>query len=210
MNEEFKQIVEKVCALYTRYGIKSITMDDVASNLGISKKTLYKYVTDKDDLVGKVIDIQIEGIHSDLDCKDCKDLNAIEELLIVSKLVNQKLKHINPGTLYDLKKYYAHHYERFANARREKMNTNIINNIKKGKKEGLYREELNESIIAKLQLARIESIVDNAYFSIEEFTSAQFFQEIFVYHIRGMANQKGIDFLETKLKDFNIDDLNTI
>lgn len=210
MNEEFKLILEKVHELYMRYGIKSITMDDVASHLSISKKTLYKYVSDKDELVGKVIDLQISQLHNDLDCKCNLNINAIEELLIVSKMVNHKIKQLNPGTFYDLKKYYPVHNERFVKARRDKMLSNIINNIRKGKAEGLYREEFDENIIAKLQLSRIENIIDNDFFSLEEFTSDKFFQEIFIYHIRGIANEKGIAFLENKLKNFDIEDLNNL
>lgn len=210
MNEELKKILEKVSELYIKYGIKSITMDDVASHLSISKKTLYKYVSDKDDLVGKVIDIQIEVLRSEMECKCNTGLNAIEELLIVSKMINYKMKNMNPGTVYDLKKYYPEHYTRLLNARREKMHSNIINNIRKGKEEGLYRNDLDENIIAKLQISRIENIIDSDFFSVEEFTSDKFFQEIFVYHIRGIANEKGIDFLENKLASFDIEDLNNI
>jgi len=210
MNEEFKFILEKVNDLYLRYGIKSITMDDVASNLGISKKTLYKYVSDKNDLVGKVVDLQIKVIYSDMDCKCNSNLNAIEELLLVSKIVNQRMKQVNRSTIFDLKKYYPAHYKRFVRARREKMNSKVIDNINKGKKEGLYRNDLDENVIAKLHLSRIENIIDNDFYSIDEFTSSRFFQEVFVYHIRGIANQKGVEFLESKLLNFNIDDINTI
>lgn len=210
MNEESKQIIEKVYELYRRYGIKSITMDDVASNLGISKKTLYKYVTDKDDLVGKVIDFEIENIKQDMNCKHDSKLNAIEELMQVSKLINHKLKQVSLSTEYDLKKYYPNHYQRLITARRERMYNNIVANIKKGKNEGLFRAELSEDVIGKLHVSRIENMIDNESSNLNEFTSSKFFYELFTYHIRGIANQKGIEFLESKLKDFNIDDLNDI
>jgi TetR/AcrR family transcriptional regulator, cholesterol catabolism regulator len=207
MDEELKQILAKVRELYMRYGIKSITMDDVAAHLGMSKKTLYKHVSDKDDLVGKIVDQEIEIQQSDTTCIFSKDLNAIEELLMVSKMVNHKLKQVNPATEFDLKKYYPNHFERLVKARRERMHQNVVANIIKGKREGFYREDLNEDIIGKMQVSRIESMLANEVFTIDEFTSPKFFQEIFIYHIRGIANQKGIDFLENKLKDFNIDDL---
>lgn len=210
MNNELKKLTVKISELYMRYGIKSITMDDVASHLSISKKTLYRYVNDKDDLVGKVIDLQIEILRTEMDCKCNARLNAIEELLIVSKTINYKLKNMNPGTIYDLKKYYPEHYTRFQAARRDKMRNNIVNNIRKGKEEGLYRDDLDENIISKLQISRIENIIDNELFSVEEYTSNKFFQEVFVYHIRGIANQKGINFLEDKLMNFDIEDLNNI
>jgi TetR/AcrR family transcriptional regulator, cholesterol catabolism regulator len=208
MSEELKQLLLKVRELYMRYGIKSITMDDVASQLGISKKTLYKLVRDKDDLVGKIVDQEIEIQKNDSSCIFDKELNAIEELLMVSKMVNQKLKQVNPATEFDLRKYYPEHYQKLVNARREKMYENVVANLVKGKKEGFYRDDLIDDIIGKLQVSRIESMLDNEVFSIDEFTSPKFFQEIFVYHIRGISNKKGIDFLEKKLKDFNIDDIN--
>jgi AcrR family transcriptional regulator len=208
MNEELKSILIKVRELYMRYGIKSITMDDVASNLGISKKTLYKYVCDKDDLVSRVVELEIELQQSDMNCDKREDLNAIEQLLMVSKIVNHKLKQMNPSTEYDLKKYYPAHYHKLVSARRERMYKNVVANIIKGKEEGLYRIDLNEDIIAKLQVSRIENMIDNDVFSISEFTSNKFFQEAFIYHIRGISNENGIAFLENKLKDFDIEDIN--
>lgn len=207
MNEELKSILLKVRELYMRYGIKSITMDDVASNLGISKKTLYKYVTDKEDLVAKTIDLELEMQKDNMNCKHGENLNAIEQLLFVSKMINHKLKQMNPSTEYDLRKYYPAHYHKLITARRNQMYSNVVANIVKGKEEGLYRLDLNDDIIAKLQVSRVENMMDNDVFSITEFTSNKFFQEIFIYHIRGIANEKGIAFLESKLKDFNIDDL---
>ncbi len=89
MNEELKNILLKVRELYMKYGIKSITMDDVASELGISKKTLYQYVTDKDDLVGKFIDNEIELRQEEI-CKCFKTgFNAIEELFEISIFMNK-------------------------------------------------------------------------------------------------------------------------
>jgi AcrR family transcriptional regulator len=210
MDAHFTEILHKVRDLYLRYGIKSITMDDVSSHLGISKKTLYQYVKDKNELVAKVIDCQIDTIQDDSACAQNKGLNAIEDLLVVSKMLNQMLKQINPAMEYDLKKYYPEHYQRFMTMRREHMYTQIIRNIQKGKEEKWYRAELNETIIAKFQLSRIEFIMQSDLFTVEEFTSPKFFQEIFEYHIRGIANKQGIDFLENKLKDFDINDMNDL
>ncbi len=210
MNEELKSILLKVRELYMRYGIKSITMDDVASNLGISKKTLYKYVCDKEDLVAKTIDLEVEMQKDNMNCKQGENFNAIEQLLFVSKVINHKLKQMNPSTEYDLRKYYPTQYHKLVTTRREQMYSNVVANIVKGKAEGLFRQDLNEDIIAKLQVSRVEDMMDNEVFSITEFTSNKFFQEIFIYHIRGIANENGIAFLENKLKDFDIDDLDKI
>ncbi|QKG79300.1 TetR/AcrR family transcriptional regulator [Tenuifilum thalassicum] len=207
MNQEFDHIVAKVREMYAKYGIKSVTMDDVSRNLGISKKTLYRYVTDKNELVDKVIDYEIEQLNKGMNCVEKDRFNAIEELLIVSKILNHKMKAINLSTIYDLRKYYPLLYERLTKARREKMISSVISNIEKGQKEGFYRTDLNPSIIARLQISRIESFIDNDIFTLDEMSSENFFKEVFIYHIRGIANQKGIEFLEHKMRDFDINEL---
>lgn len=201
MNEELKNILLKVRELYTKYGIKSITMDDVAGELGISKKTLYQYITDKDDLVGKFIDNEI-AMRQDEICKCFREnFNAIEELFEISIYMNKVMKDQNPATEHDLKKYYPHHYYRTVKIRRERIFNYILMNLKKGIEEGLYRTELNGEIIAKLYLSRLENIHLNDLFTVEEFTSAKLFLELLVYHVRGIATEKGIIVLENKIKE---------
>jgi DNA-binding XRE family transcriptional regulator len=201
MNDELKNILLKVRELYMKYGIKSITMDDVARELGISKKTLYQYVTDKDDLVGKFIDNEILMRQSEI-CK-CFGIgyNAIEELFEISIFMNKMMKDQNPATEHDLKKYYPLHYLKTVKARREGIYEYILLNLKKGIKEGLYREEMDKEIIAKLYLSRIEDSHINELFTKEEFTSMKLFVEILTYHVRGIATEKGRIVLENKIKE---------
>ncbi|RPH27326.1 MAG: TetR/AcrR family transcriptional regulator [Bacteroidales bacterium] len=200
MNEDLKNILKRVRELYNKYGIKSITMDDVAHELGISKKTLYQFVSDKDDLVGKFIDNEIEIRQVEI-CKCFKiGLNAIEELFEISLFMNKLIREQNPATEYDLKKYYPHHFQKIVKIRRERMYSYILLNLQKGKEEGLYREDMNEDVIAKLHLSRSESIHFEELFTIEEFTSVKLFIELLSYHVRGIATEKGINVLENKIK----------
>src|SRR5665811_2127221 len=112
MNDELKNILLKVRELYMKYGIKSITMDDVARELGISKKTLYQYVTDKDDLVRKFVDYEIDQKQDEvIRCFNIR-FNAIEELFEISFFMNKMMRNQNPATEYDLKKYYPNHYQK--------------------------------------------------------------------------------------------------
>ncbi|HUX94771.1 MAG TPA: TetR/AcrR family transcriptional regulator [Bacteroidales bacterium] len=207
MNEELKNILQKVRELYMKYGIKSITMDEVAMEMGISKKTLYQHVNDKDDLVGKYIDYEISVRQEEI-CK-CfrKGCNAVEELFEISSFMNKLIRDRNPATEHDLKKYYPHHYQKIVKARREGVYKYILQNLNKGKEEGLYRGELKGEIIAKLYLSRSESIHLNDIFTIEEFTSYELFVELLTYHIRGIATPKGIVVFEKKLNQLGIKNL---
>jgi DNA-binding XRE family transcriptional regulator len=199
MNEELKNILVKTRELYMKYGIKSITMDDVARELGISKKTLYQYVTDKDDLVGKFIDNEISLRQEEI-CKCFRiGYNAIEELFEISIFMNKLMRNQNTATEYDLKKYYPAHYQKTNIARREGIFNYIMVNLNKGIKEGLYRNDLNRDVIAKLYLWRSENTHFDELFTVEEFTSIKLFVELINYHVRGIATEKGILILEKKI-----------
>lgn len=164
MNPELKNILERVSELYNKYGMKSVTMDDVARELGISKKTLYQHVENKNVLVSKVLDYL-------LDQKNCvfnellsKDLNAIEELLEVGVYIIKTIKDYNTSTQYDLKKYYPELYTKFNEVRKNRMHQSILINIEKGKGQRLYRKELDNEIIAKIQTSRFIHMSSDEFF----------------------------------------------
>lgn len=208
MNEDFKNILSKVRELYTKYGIKGITMDDVAKELGISKKTLYQHVCDKEDLVGKFIDFEIERRQKQI-CECFKaGFNAIDELFEISFFMNKLMREQNPATEHDLKKYYPAQYEKILKVKREGMVNYILINLKKGKNEGLYRNDMDDEVIARLYLSRSESIGASSLYTVEELTSIKIFTELLSHHIRGIATAKGIKELEKNIKKVLPDKLN--
>jgi AcrR family transcriptional regulator len=204
MNEDLKIILTKVRELYTKFGIKSITMDDVATELGISKKTLYQHVSDKEDLVGKYVDNEINLRQAEI-CECFKvGFNAIEELFEISLFMNKMMREQNPATDHDLKKYYPQLHQKIIKVKREGIMNYIMLNLKKGKEEGLYRHDFDDEVIAKLYLARAENLPFNDLYSVEEYTSVKIFVELISYHIRGIATQLGIEVLEKKIEKINI------
>ena len=197
MNLPLKDLLEKVSNLYNRYGIRSITMDDVARELGISKKTLYKFVSDKSDLVEKVM--LFELLNKRVNPGDFENRNAIEDLFWVNKMINQTIKDTNPSKEFDLQKYYPAIYKKIHDTKTNKIMESMLANLKKGKKEKLYRKDLDEDIIARMYLLRIHRIPHNEIITASEFTSSKFIYEMFVYHIRGIASSKGIAFLNKNI-----------
>lgn len=202
--ERNSEILIKVAALFRKYGIKSITMDDISREAGISKKTLYQFVMDKSELVKKVIEFELNRT------KDCfgivcsQGVNAIGELFEVNRFVIEMMKRYSPSFEYDLKKYYPDIYQNVVIARRERMHESVRQNLIRGKKEGIYRKELQEEIITKIQISRLENLYESdPVLSIDDFTTEKIFKEIFIYHIRGIANEKGIEFLEKNIHKFD-------
>ena len=181
-------------------------MDDVAREMGISKKTLYKEVKNKTELVGRVIDFEIEKRTRESKELDNSALNAIEELFEVNRQINYLLEKHNPSMHYDLRKYYPAIFKRLQESKRDGMFKSILNNLEKGKKEGLYRKEIDNEIIARVQVARAENVTESSSVSIRDYISRKFFSELFIYHIRGIANNKGIKFLEDNIDQLKIKD----
>ena len=195
-------ILEQVSKLYGRYGIKSVTMDDVARHLCISKKTLYEHFKDKEDLVRSILFLE-HGIQNKMHNEIlARDLNAVEELLEVYNLIHTRFRDYNPSMEYDVRKYYPDLHINIREVRRKNMFESFLNNMNKGKKEGLYRKELNTRIIAKLHVFRVENLYENDLFSIEELISFHVFHELFVYHLHGILSAKGLTFFKKNFKKF--------
>lgn len=195
------QILHAAGQLYAKYGIKSVTMDDISRHLGISKKTLYQYVTDKTDLVEKVIMRESMERKKDFDAIYNGKLNAIEELLEVNRFVNKLFKDYNPSKEYDLQKYYPEIYQKIRELRRVNMYQASRNNILKGQKQGIYRKDLDADMISKLHVFRVENLIEFDLFRVEEITSDHFCNELMKYHIYGIANEKGIKYYNEQLNN---------
>ncbi len=197
MDMKFEHLLKKVNDLYTRYGIRSVTMDDISRELGISKKTLYQHVKDKEDLVDKVMMYEFSSKRNFAEEKGSR--NAIEDLFFLNNMINKIIKETNPSKMYDLRKYYPVVFEKIAKLKREKTMNVMIQNFRKGKSENLYRKDFDEEVLAKMYVLRMDRVSHDDVVSISEFTSAKFIYEIFIYHIRGIASKKGIEFLENNL-----------
>lgn len=200
-----RDILERILSMFTRYGIRSITMDDIARELGISKKTLYHYFEDKNDLIKRVIDFDIMQSRKFLEEVHRSGLDAIEEIFLVNDRIHQIRSRYNPTFYYDLKRYYPDTYLSWLNEKRQNMFNLIIGNLQKGKREGSYRKEINEHTIGKLYMARMEMLESNGIIDEPQALSAEFLQEIFTYHLHGICNEEGLKTLaELKERSDNI------
>jgi len=199
MEEKELYIIEKSRELFMKYGIKSVSMDDISQQLGISKKTLYQHFKDKADLVYKVVTyfncehdkIMLEILQS--------ELNAIEILLLVSKHTLEMLKSLHPPLLFDLRKYYPEITKDIIISKKSDVFNKIKSNLLKGIEEGLYRSDLNPDIIASLYIKRLDDVFFEKDFYAIDYPQHEVFKQLFIYHLRGIVSSKGLKYLETKM-----------
>lgn len=204
MKNELENILEKAHFLYLKYGIKSVSMDDVARELAMSKKTLYQYVKDKKDLVRQVIGFESKVQLCKFENSLSDNKNAIEELIMVNTFVKGMLKEKSFSFEFDLEKYYPDLFKELSDLKQKKMFNNIFQNIEKGKKEGIYRNDFKSEIIAGLYMTRISSSHFFEFLFNQKTKHDEIHREIVIYHIRGIANSKGIEILEEKIKNTEI------
>ncbi len=189
--------------IFMRYGIKSVTMDDIARELKMSKKTLYNYVTDKSDLVTKVMKQECQEDETCV-CNIVKhSKNAIDETLEIVKHMTGKVASIHPSIHYDLEKYYPEAWQIFQEHKRRHVMGTIMKNLSRGMKEGFYRKDLNPDIIARVFVARLDIIFDGDLFPPAQFNFGDVYVEYMRYHLRGILSEKGMKYisqLEKKIK----------
>ena len=199
MENKSNELYIQVMGLFLQFGIKSLTMDDVARKLGISKKTLYKHVTDKNDLVTKVME---EGCNIEVDFIEKVSkakLNAIDENFEISKFVKEKVTHMHPSIFYDMQKYHPKAWGVMESHRSNFIATWVEKNLKKGIKEGLFRKDLNVDVAKDLYLGHVENMMTERFPSMKQYSFTEVYLELFRYHIRGIASEKGIKYLIEKV-----------
>jgi AcrR family transcriptional regulator len=191
-----KQILSKAEEVFLCYGIKSVTMDDFAGKMSMSKKTLYQLVTDKNDLVKKTMKQHIENEKKAVEEIRKNNENAIDEIFAIGRHVLVHLNKMNPSAMYDLQKYHPEGWKMFVDYKNTFIYSCILQNIEKGIRQGIYRDDFNPDIIAKFYAARTELVVSQDIFPFPKYTVMDVYSEYLRYHIRAIATEKGLKYLE--------------
>jgi AcrR family transcriptional regulator len=204
MDEKKLCLLEKIAVLYNKYGIRSVTMDDIATELGISKKTIYEVFEDKNDMVKELILHQMRLMDKEFLETSNQKLNAIETLLSISDIITRYVTEISPSFNFDLMKYHPDAWKLMVEFKRERVFNHVKENLIIGIKEGLYRSDLNPDVIARLYVSRFRGGMDPDMFPNVQHTFATFFKEMLTYHIRGIASAKGLVVFEKIFKEHKL------
>lgn len=197
-----ERIIQGGEELFFKYGIKSITMDTIASHLGISKKTIYEHVGDKNNLVELVSEAHFYKEQNILEEIEKNSINAIDEIFNVSIHMKQNFSKINPSLFFDIKRYHAKVWNMFDEKKHECIGGTLIRNLERGIREGFYRKEINPIILAKLRMKQVEWGFDGDEFPITEFSFVDVQMQLFEHFLYGIATEKGITlFIEYKKQD---------
>jgi AcrR family transcriptional regulator len=191
-----EKIISKASDLFLKLGFKSVTMDDIACEMCISKKTIYKYFCNKEILIEESTEMVHKTVHEIINTIVAKDHNAIEENFEIRKMFKEMFQATDTSPLYQLKKHYPEIYQKVMSRELDECNMCFKQNIEKGIKQELYREDLDVDIYVKFYYSLIFSIKEN---TSSEKESTRLELQALEYHTRAMATPKGIAELEKQL-----------
>lgn len=185
------QILEEADALYTRYGLKSVSMDDVARKVGISKKTLYQHFAKKEDLIKVVMQCNYEQDLEHFATSLSESTDAIDEFLRNSRYFVREMRQISPTLFYDMQKYYGNIWLEQTQAHMSHFEKSIQDNIERGMEEGLYREDLIPSVITRIYQSTVLALMDTSLFPAHEISLDRIIQQQSLYHLYGIVTPAG-------------------
>ena len=195
MDASLIDILERVRELFFKYGVRSVSMDDISRDIGVSKKKLYQFVRSKRELVSRLLELERRNFEIIFEKYNFDGVNSIDVLLTVSTEISDRFWDVSPSMTFDMKKYYPEIYNQHIENRVEFIFAQIQLNIKKGIRDGMYRDDLSTELIARLYIRRLIDIHNPEYFP-EKFSFQTLFDAMFDNFIRGIATEKGIHYYE--------------
>lgn len=195
-----EKLLRDVTQLFMAYGVKRMTMDEVAGQLHISKKTLYRHVKDKADLVLQCVRLECGYEEGQIRAITEKGLNAVDENIEISRFVLGQIEQVHPAVFSELESYYPEAWHELQESRQGFTGEVIFKNISKGIEEGYFRADTHVEIAVRLWIARINAIFDPRLFPMREFAMSEIYRQMFNQQIRGIATEKGLKYFEERIQ----------
>jgi len=193
------QIIITAAELFISLGFKSVTMDDIANELGISKKTIYSHFSTKSKLVEASTFHFLSQMSCGVENIVSQEKNAIVELFDIKNFAMKNLKDNKSSPQFQLKKYYPKVYNIVQKNHLQIMEGFVLTNLEKGIKNGLYRENISLDFISKIYFVGMLGLKDEYHFPVEKYSQHELLEHFLEYHLRAIVTQKGLKTLDTLL-----------
>jgi AcrR family transcriptional regulator len=195
------RIKEKADELFRRYGVRSVTMDEIAAQLGVSKKTIYQSFKDKNELVDAVMEDMLE--YNKVCCTEGRNkaMNAVQEVYFGMESIQEMLGNMNPSILFDIERGHPQAFKKFKDFKYDFLFHLMKTNVKRGKEEGLYREDVNAEIICKARLELIMLAFNEEIFPKHQYSLVYIQQQLIEYFLYAMVTPKGYKLITKYQKE---------
>jgi AcrR family transcriptional regulator len=189
--------------LFWQHGVRSVTMEDIARQLGISKKTIYQHFDDKEDILCQIMQARAEADVTEMNCIANVMLNPIEEMMWMLQMVSKKQEQINPCLFADVRRYYSRAYKLIRQHVDNYIMRQVANNILRGKEDGIYRADINPLVMARIRVEQIELALSTDFMLPGEINRLVIQRELTHHFVRGMLTAKGFDFYNEYVSEYN-------
>ncbi len=191
-----ERIIKEARGLFFKLGIRSVTMDDIAAQVGMSKKTLYQHFADKDELVDNLVDEEVNLMQNEtLSCINTST-NAVEEIFISMEMANKHFTKMNPMVLFDLHKFHFKSFQKFMEHKNTFLIKVITDNLKRGIEEGNYRADTRVDIMARYRLQMLMLPFDMESFPPMQYNLIDVSNAMIENFLYGLATEKGHQLIE--------------
>jgi AcrR family transcriptional regulator len=191
-----ERILSRSSALFLQNGIKSVSMDDIATDLGISKKTLYKWFANKDELVYAVVDSRLCETQSQCIAVSAPALDAIDEMLRLSRWADEQFTGIHPSIFHDMRKFYPTAWQVFKGHKNTFILQRIEDNLRRGVAEGLFHPDLDVEVLARYNLAHIDLVFDTELFPANRFSPQRVNHVLDEHFLLGIVTPRGLQRMQ--------------
>jgi AcrR family transcriptional regulator len=185
------KILKGAMELFLKYGVRSVSMDDIAHHLSVSKKTIYQYFADKDDVVNLVATNHLETARTEYEGFRTSSKNAIDELVSISRRLKKDMQEMNPSLLFDLRKYHPKAWNVWLEHKNNYIRESVVKNLVQGIEEGYFRPEINPEVLTAVRLELVQLGFDELVFPHDKFNLAVVQIQIFEHFIYGLLTEKG-------------------
>jgi len=201
-----ERILEKAHELFMRYGIRSVSMDDIAAQLGMSKKTLYHDYTDKEELVDAVLSTVLEKNRNECFEDKSSAENAIHEVFQAFEMTQEMFSNMNPAIVFDLEKYHPAVFKKLQNHKKVFLYQVIRENLERGIREGLYRPEMDVDTLTRFRIESMMLAFNSEIFPNNRTHLAMIQEEILEHFLYGLATVKGQRLIQKYKQQKNLID----
>ncbi|TQD40446.1 TetR/AcrR family transcriptional regulator [Haloflavibacter putidus] len=195
-----EKILKTSTDLFLNYGFKNVTMDEIAEELGISKKTIYTHYHNKAKLVQHCSSTLFKEITDHIDNIVAKDQNPIVELQQVHRYTLQRLREEDFSPQFQLEKYYPRIYSALQEKKITYMRSYMVNNLTKGMQQGYYRPDLDVEVVYNFYFMTLEGIRNSKFYTLKSYSIPFLVKHFLNYHLRGIASEKGLEYINNLSK----------
>ena len=201
MDTQKHALISSCLKLFQRHGLKAVTMDQIAQELGVSKKTVYRHVPNKKELVQACCSLSVQETKEKLGELVAESDNAIDELLRIDRMMREKLEAQRKNMEGQLNAQFPEAHQKLSEERTEMILSFQRSNLRRGVDEGLYRPEVDRDVVAKVYLSKIQGILDQSGGRPLIPGLSKLLGEAMVYHLHGIATKKGIEYLKKRMNE---------